>query len=108
MLGGLLGGMRGQDIGNMQWGLGNQASLGMQQAGLDLARDNSYRQDRPAGSRRVRARRASTTRTASLGNLGTILGGISSIGNMIGGGPEAYGQIKKADNGNPDPTYKGM
>ena len=63
MLGGLLGGMRGQDIGNMQFGLGNQASLGMQQAGLDLPATTRTVRTASAGSRRVRARRASTTRT---------------------------------------------
>lgn len=108
MLGGLLGGMRGQDIGNMQWGLGNQASLGMQQAGLDLARDNSYRQDRLGWEQARQGQAGIDYKNSFMGNLGTILGGISSIGNMIGGGLEAYGQIKKADNGNPDPTYKGM
>ena len=94
MLGGLLGGMRGQDIGNMQWGLGNQASLGMQQAGLDLARDNSYRQDR-LGWENARQGQAGIDYRNTWGPVNTILGAVGMGGQMLGGGLEAYGQIKK-------------
>ena len=94
MLGGLLGGMRGQDIGNMQWGLGNQASLGMQQAGLDLARDNSYRQDR-LGWENARQGQAGIDYRNTWGPVNTILGAIGMGGQMLSGGLEAYGQIKK-------------
>ena len=94
MLGGLLGGMRGQDIGNMQWGLGNQASLGMQQAGLDLARDNSYRQDR-LGWENARQGQAGIDYRNTWGPVNTILGAVGMGGQMLSGGLEAYGQIKK-------------
>lgn len=94
MLGGLLGGMRGQDIGNMQWGLGNQASLGMQQAGLDLARDNSYRQDR-LGWEQARQGQAGIDYRNTWGPVNTILGAVGMGGQMLSGGLEAYGQIKK-------------
>lgn len=94
MLGGLLGGMRGQDIGNMQFGLGNQASLGMQQAGLDLARDNSYRQDR-LGWENARQGQAGIDYRNTWGPVNTILGAIGMGGQMLSGGLEAYGQIKK-------------
>jgi hypothetical protein len=94
MLGGLLGGMRGQDIGNMQFDLGNQASLGMQQAGLDLARDNSYRQDR-LGWENARQGQAGIDYRNTWGPVNTILGAIGMGGQMLGGGLEAYGQIKK-------------
>lgn len=94
MLGGLLGGMRGQDIGNMQFGLGNQASLGMQQAGLSLAEKAQRDQDR-LGWEQARQGQGAADYRNTWGPISTILGAVGMGGQMLGGGLEAYGQLKK-------------
>jgi len=95
MLGGLIGGMRGQDQSNMQFGLSGQSTLAMQQAAFEEARRQANEQNRLAWEQARQGQAGIDYQNSFMGNFSKILGGAAQIGGMLGGGLEAYGQMHK-------------
>lgn len=94
-LGGLLGGMYGQDMQGRQFGMGGQTGLSLAQEQLELARRAEQHQDRLGWEQARQGQAGIDYRNSFAGQFGNIMQGVLGVGNMLGSGLEGYAQIKK-------------